>query len=93
MLKKLYPATLSTPALLGKNVFLHLEDAAVPWNSGTYIIGQDGVAFHPAKEGSSCVTPPKRGLHLKINTLTAMLFGYKRPLELFELELLKGKYR
>jgi predicted acetyltransferase len=74
----------------GKNVFLHLDDAAAPWNTGTYIIGQDGVKFHPVKEGSTCVTAPKRGLHLNINSLTAMLFGYKRPLQLFELELLKG---
>lgn len=74
----------------GKNVFIHLEDGAAPWNSGTYIIGQEGVKFHPVKEGGSCVTAPKRGVHLNINTLTAMLFGYKRPLELFELELITG---
>ncbi|MBT2694721.1 GNAT family N-acetyltransferase [Bacillus sp. ISL-55] len=74
----------------GENVFLHLDDAAAPWNTGTYIIGQEGVAFHPVKEGGTCVTAPKRGLQLNINTLTAMLFGYKRPLELFELKLLRG---
>jgi len=74
----------------GENIFIHLDDAAAPWNAGTYIIGQDGVKFHPVKEGGTCVTAPKRGLHTNINTLTAMLFGYKRPLELYELELLKG---
>ncbi|WLR53615.1 GNAT family N-acetyltransferase [Mesobacillus subterraneus] len=73
-----------------KKVFLHLEDAVAPWNTGTYIIGQEGVKFHPVKEESTCVSAPKRGLHLNINSLTAMLFGYKRTLELFELELLKG---
>jgi predicted acetyltransferase len=82
-----YPFNTSTGA---KNVFLHLDDAAAPWNTGTYIIGQEGIVFHPVKEGSTCVTAPKRGLHLNINSLTAILFGYKRPLELFELELLKG---
>ncbi|WP_102262075.1 GNAT family N-acetyltransferase [Mesobacillus jeotgali] len=82
-----YPFNNSTD---GKNMFLHLDDAAAPWNTGTYIIGQEGVTFHPVKEGSACVTAPKRGLQLNINTLTAMLFGYKRPLELFELDLLKG---
>ena len=74
----------------GKNLFLHLNDETAPWNTGTYIIEKEGVKFHPVKEGSTCVTAPKRGLHLNINTLTAMLFGYKRPIELFELELLKG---
>ncbi|GAE45892.1 acetyltransferase [Mesobacillus boroniphilus JCM 21738] len=82
-----YPFITSTA---GKNVFLHLDDTAAPWNAGTYILGQEGVKFHPVKEGCGCVTAPKRGLHLNINTLTAMLFGYKRPLELFELELLRG---
>lgn len=74
----------------GKNVFIHLEDGAAPWNAGTFIIGQEDVKFHPVKEGGSCVTAPKRGVHLNINTLTAMLFGYKRPMELFELELITG---
>lgn len=82
-----YPFITSTA---GKNVFLHLDDTSAPWNTGTYIIGQEGVKFHPGKEGNSCVTAPKRGLHLNINTLTAMLFGYKRPLELYELDLLTG---
>ncbi len=76
----------------GKNVFLHLDDPAAPWNTGTYIVGREGVRFHPVKEGGTCVTAPKRGLHMNINTLTAMLFGYKRPLELYELELLKGDF-
>ncbi|MBT2660345.1 GNAT family N-acetyltransferase [Bacillus sp. ISL-45] len=82
-----YPFITSTD---GKNVFLHLDDTDAPWNTGTYIIGREGVRFHPVKEGGTCVTAPKRGMHMNINTLTAMLFGYKRPLELFKLDLLKG---
>jgi predicted acetyltransferase len=74
----------------GRNVFLHLEDVAAPWNAGTYLIGQEEVKFYAAKEGSSCVKPPQRGLQININALTAMLFGYKRPMELHELGLVKG---
>lgn len=33
---------------------------------------------------------PQKGLHLNINSLTAVLFGYKRPKELYDLELIKG---
>lgn len=82
-----YPFTRIEP---GKNLFLHLEDGTAPWNSGTYIIGHEGIKFYPVKEGGACASEPKRGLHLNINSLTAILFGYKRPQELFELELLKG---
>ncbi|RSD28146.1 GNAT family N-acetyltransferase [Mesobacillus subterraneus] len=73
-----------------KNVFLHLDDPAAQWNTGTYLIGREEVKFYPVKEGSACVTPPQRGLQLNINALTAILFGYKRPMELFEIDLLKG---
>jgi predicted acetyltransferase len=71
------------------NLFLHIEDVAAPWNAGTYLIGHD-VKFYPVKEGDTCVKPPQRGLQLNINALTAILFGYKRPLELHDLGMIKG---
>jgi predicted acetyltransferase len=73
-----------------RKVFIHLDDSAAPWNTGTYLISWEGIKFYPVKEGGSCVTAPKKGLHLNINSLTAVLFGYKRPKELFGLELIKG---
>lgn len=76
----------------GNKVFLHLEDSIAPWNSGTFLIGGEGVKFYPVKEGNSCVKPPQRGLNLNVNTLTAMLFGYKRPLELFEMDMIQGNF-
>lgn len=72
------------------NVFLHLEDAMAPWNSGTFLIGQEEIKYFPVKEGSACVKPPERGLQLNINALTALLFGYKRPMELYEMDMIKG---
>lgn len=73
-----------------RKVFIHLDDSAAPWNIGTYLISREGIKFYPVKEGGSCVTAPKKGLHLNINSLTAVLFGYKRPKELYDLELIKG---
>ncbi|MBT2678439.1 GNAT family N-acetyltransferase [Bacillus sp. ISL-35] len=73
-----------------RKLFIHLDDSAAPWNTGAYLISREGIKFYPVKEGGSCVREPKRGLHMSINSLTAVLFGYKRPKELFELELIKG---
>ena len=84
---KTYPFVLTEA-----NIFLHITDEFAPWNAGTYQINQDEVIVYPAKEGSSCVQPPKRGLRLDVNALTAMLFGYKRPLDLYNLEQIKGDY-
>ncbi|MDQ0414845.1 GNAT family N-acetyltransferase [Mesobacillus stamsii] len=77
---------------IDKKVFIHLDDSAAPWNNGTYLISNQGIKFYPVKEGASCLTAPKRGLQMNINSLTAILFGYKRPYELNELELIKGDW-
>ncbi|MFL6558327.1 MAG: sterol carrier protein domain-containing protein, partial [Bacillus sp. (in: firmicutes)] len=42
------------------------------------------------KNGGQCVHPPKKGIRLNINSLSAILFGYKRPMELYEIGYLKG---
>ncbi|MEH7444635.1 GNAT family N-acetyltransferase [Bacillus sp. JJ1122] len=77
----------------GNKVFLHLEDSMATWNNGTFLIGgEEGVTFYPVKAGSSCVKPPQRGLQLNVKALTALLFGYKRPLELYDMDMIRGNF-
>jgi predicted acetyltransferase len=71
-------------------VFIHLEDEYAPWNNGSYLITNGEVKVFKEKQGSNCVQPPQRGVRMDINSLTALVFGYKRPAELFELGYLKG---
>jgi predicted acetyltransferase len=71
-------------------IFIHVEDAFAPWNNGSYLVGKGEIKVFKEKEGSRCVQPPKRGIQLTVNALSAILFGYKRPLELYELGYLKG---
>ncbi len=74
-----------------EKIFLHIEDEYAPWNNGSYLLANGEVTVYKDKPGSSCVQPPQRGVRLDINTLTALIFGYKRPTELFELGYIKGK--
>jgi predicted acetyltransferase len=71
-------------------VFIHLEDQYAPWNNGSYLITNREVKVFKEKQGSNCVQPPQKGVRMDINSLTSLLFGYKRPAELFELGYLKG---
>lgn len=71
-------------------VFIHLEDVYAPWNNGSYLISNGELKVFKDKQGSNCVQPPQKGVRMDINSLTALLFGYKRPTELFELGYLKG---
>lgn len=73
-----------------KKVFLHLEDDYATWNNGSYLISNGEVKVYKEKTGSNCTQPPQRGVRLDINSLTAIVFGYKRPSELFELGCIKG---
>ena len=73
-----------------ESVFIHLEDDIAPWNNGSYLIGGTEVKVFKEKSGSTCTHRPKKGISLNINTLTAILFGYKRPNELFELGYIEG---
>ncbi len=82
---KKYPFTDSD-----KSIFLHVEDHYAHWNAGTYMIGRHGIKTFPIKEGAACTHPPQKGISLSINELSAILLGYKRPLELFEMGYLKG---
>jgi len=71
-------------------LFLHLEDSHAPWNNGSYLIGHGEIKVFKEKAGGQCVHPPKKGIRLNINSLSAILFGYKKPMELFEMGYLKG---
>jgi predicted acetyltransferase len=73
-----------------QKVFIHLEDQYAPWNNGSYLITNGEVKVYSDKAGSNCVQPPQRGVRMDINSLTALLFGYKRPAELFEIGYIKG---
>ncbi|WP_144552432.1 enhanced intracellular survival protein Eis [Bacillus sp. X1(2014)] len=73
-----------------ESLFLHLEDTHAPWNNGSYLLGKGEIRVFKEKTGGQCVHPPKKGIQLNINSLSAILFGYKRPMELFEMGYLKG---
>lgn len=72
------------------SLFLHLEDEHAPWNNGSYLLGKGELKVFKEKTGSQCVHPPKKGIRLNINSLSAILFGYKRPMELYEMGYLNG---
>lgn len=71
-------------------VFLHLEDTYAPWNNGSYLIGNGEVKAFKEKVGSRWAHPPKKKIELTINALSAILFGYKRPFELYEMDYITG---
>ncbi|MEH7072883.1 GNAT family N-acetyltransferase [Neobacillus drentensis] len=73
-----------------ESLFLHLEDSHAAWNNGSYLLNMGELKVFKEKTGGQCVHPPKKGIHLTINSLSAILFGYKRPMELFEMGYLKG---
>lgn len=73
------------------SVFLHLYDEHCPWNNGAYHI-KNGIVtpFLKGKEGNTCTHPPKRGLQLDIQTLTAALLGYRSVKQLSQMGKITG---
>ncbi|TCP66098.1 GNAT family N-acetyltransferase [Baia soyae] len=68
----------------GKEVKLQITDSFAPWNERTFVIGNQEVQVKDSCDGEEgCV-------QLSINTLSAILFGYKRPHEMFGLGLIQG---
>jgi predicted acetyltransferase len=61
---------------------IHLKDQHAPWNTGTYKIKN--------KEVTKLNGSISEGLSLDINTLSALLFGYKRPADLYEIGHIEG---
>ena len=65
-----------------QEVILHITDSFAPWNNVTVRLANHEVAIiEEAKD---------KGIKLDINALSTIMFGYKRPLELKELELISG---
>ncbi len=60
---------------------LTIKDDYAPWNNGTYEISDGNVTKTDAEKGE---------ISLSINALTAALFGYKRPLDLYEIGEMEG---
>ncbi|MGG1329511.1 GNAT family N-acetyltransferase [Bacillus tropicus] len=65
-----------------QEVILHITDAFAPWNN---------VAVRLTNHEITIVEETtEEGIKLDINALSTIMFGYKRPLELNELELISG---
>jgi predicted acetyltransferase len=71
-------------------VLLHLEDPFAAWNNGSYLIGAGKVTAINEKEVSQYVDSQQTGIQLTINDLSAIMFGYRRPKELYEMGNLIG---
>jgi len=79
------------PDYKGEPLFLHVHDEIAPWNNGIYQLGAGGLkACWKARENISCVHPPRRGLHVDINTMSAMFLGHERPLVFYKIGKISG---
>lgn len=62
---------------------IHVKDQHAPWNNGTFKMkNKEVIRLSESKSG---------GLSLDINTLSAAMFGYKRPAELYEIGHIEGE--
>ncbi|MCU5757289.1 GNAT family N-acetyltransferase [Bacillus cereus] len=66
-----------------QEVILHITDAFAPWNNVTVRLANHEITI--MKEETI-----DKGIKLDINALSTIMFGYKRPLELNELEFISG---
>lgn len=65
-----------------QEVILHITDSFAQWNNITVRLANHEITI--------IEEPIDKGIKLDINALSTILFGYKRPLELNELELISG---
>ncbi|HHY1428853.1 GNAT family N-acetyltransferase [Bacillus anthracis] len=65
-----------------QEVILHITDSFAPWNNVSVRLANYEITI--------IEEPMDKGIKLDINALSTILFGYKRPLELNELELISG---
>lgn len=65
-----------------QEVILHITDSFAPWNNVSVRLANYEIAI--------IEEPMDKGINLDINALSTILLGYKRPLELNELELISG---
>ncbi|MBU9722908.1 MULTISPECIES: GNAT family N-acetyltransferase [Bacillaceae] len=63
-------------------IILHITDDFCKWNDGTYFIHpvnttetEAKIEFYPSKSVGSCQHPPKKGIRLSVQTLTALLLN------------------
>lgn len=70
-----------------EGLVLNLSDSHAPWNSGTYLIKNQEIAKLSGKEAE---TFSEKGLAMNINTLSTALFGYRRPLDLYQISHIEG---
>ncbi|ACK93444.1 MULTISPECIES: GNAT family N-acetyltransferase [Bacillus cereus group] len=66
-----------------QEVILHITDAFAPWNNVSVRLANHEITI--MKEETI-----DKGIKLDINALSTIMFGYKRPLELNELEFISG---
>ncbi|ACK92008.1 GNAT family N-acetyltransferase [Bacillus cereus] len=65
-----------------QEVILHITDSFAPWNNVSVRLANYEITI--------IEEPMDKGIKLDINALSTILFGYRRPLELNELELISG---
>ena len=65
-----------------QEIILHITDSFAPWNNVSVRLANYEIAI--------IEEPMDKGIKLDINALSTILLGYKRPLELNELELISG---
>ncbi|MES5866175.1 GNAT family N-acetyltransferase [Bacillus cereus group sp. RP32] len=66
-----------------QEVILHIIDSFAPWNNVTVSLANHEITIIEEEIKD-------KGIRLDINALSTIMFGYKRPLELNELELISG---
>ncbi|MCL7748135.1 GNAT family N-acetyltransferase [Halalkalibacter alkaliphilus] len=72
---------------IDKVMVLQVKDDYAPWNNKTFLLKKGDVTVldtREIEERKACA------IHLSINTLSAILFGYKRPVELMEIGKVTG---
>ncbi|MFA2763543.1 enhanced intracellular survival protein Eis [Bacillus pacificus] len=65
-----------------QEIILHITDSFAPWNNVSVRLANYEITITEE--------PMDKGIKLDINALSTILLGYKRPLELNELELING---
>ncbi len=83
---KKYPYQMKE-ATTSESIILRVEDEFLPENEGIYELKAENGIMNVCKLAEM---QEDRGIRCSIQSLTAMLLGYKRPLSLYELGLLSG---
>lgn len=66
-----------------------VHDTMMPWNDGDYMVSwREGKTVCEQVENNQSINV----VELSVNTLTAMLMGYKRPSYLYEHERIRTEY-